>query len=62
MVTDGGPAGALGRQLSESRRTFQVRNVLPTRDAPHYQLLLPKKLSQSGYGHETSWAYDTFRS
>jgi hypothetical protein len=32
----------------------QVRNALPAQNAPHYQPLLPKKISQSSRGYETS--------
>jgi hypothetical protein len=38
----------------KSRRTFQVRNALPAQNAPHYQPLLAKSISQSSRGHDTS--------
>jgi hypothetical protein len=33
---------------------FQVRNALPAQNAPQYQPLLPKSISQSSCNHETS--------
>jgi hypothetical protein len=33
---------------------FQVRNALPAQNAPYYQPLLPKSISQSSCNHETS--------
>jgi hypothetical protein len=40
--------------MEGSRRTFQVRNALPAQNAPYYQPLLPKSISQSSRSHETS--------
>jgi hypothetical protein len=52
-----GPVAAQARQLNESRRTFQVRNALPTQSRSARSPLLPKNIPQGSRSRETSTGF-----